>query len=74
MTPKPKQTFKHACEGKNPFGSFKLADQAAKRMRQNHEDGCAVEAYHCQHCGKYHTGQARRRWKRFQRAKMLEAA
>jgi hypothetical protein len=45
------------CTGKTAFATWAQADERARRMRQNHEDGCYVEPYRCKHCGRFHVGQ-----------------
>lgn len=47
------------CSGKVKFATYKQADRSAKVMRQNHERGCHVEAYHCKHCQHFHVGEPR---------------
>ena len=53
--------FKPGCTGKKAFTSHGQAAHRAKRMRQDHEGSCFVEAYHCRFCGQFHIGQARDR-------------
>lgn len=66
MIPKPKP-FAKGCTGKVALPTFELANTAAKQMRRKYQTGCAVEPYHCPHCGKWHVGQAEKRRKRFKR-------
>jgi hypothetical protein len=54
----PFEHFKAGCSGKVQFISFTKAEKTAKRMRKGNRD-CHVEAYHCQHCQKFHVGENR---------------
>ncbi len=51
--------FRAGCKGKKAFAHHGQAEHRAKRMRQNHERDCFVEAYRCRHCGQWHVGQSR---------------
>lgn len=66
MTNKPEE-FRRGCTGKQAFLSHEQAAPVAQRMRRKHETGCAVEAYHCLHCGRWHIGQAEKRRNRVRR-------
>lgn len=44
-----------SCSGKEQFDTYRLADQAAGRRRRNH---ARMIVYHCNQCGKFHTGNA----------------
>lgn len=44
-----------SCMGKEPFETYRLAERAANRRRRNHARICV---YHCNDCGKFHTGNA----------------
>lgn len=43
------------CDGKVGIPNAKLAQQVARRQNQQHK-GARLEAYHCKHCGLWHTG------------------
>jgi hypothetical protein len=45
------------CTGKQPFTSFTLANEAARRANRNKD--ASREAYHCQHCHAWHVGTQR---------------
>lgn len=66
MIPKP-YPFVKGCTGKQAFLSHDQAAPVAQRMRRKYETGCAVEAYHCVHCNRWHVGQADKKRKRFKR-------
>lgn len=50
--------FVTGCTGKKVFVRFTHADRAAKR-RNRSDAGAHLEAYHCQHCNRFHVGEAR---------------
>ena len=43
-----------ACEGKEAFASFKIAENTSGRSSNRRH--CAFQVYHCPHCHKFHIG------------------
>jgi hypothetical protein len=44
----------NSCVGKNPFTSYRQAEQAAAKMRATRS--APFQVYHCEACGHFHIG------------------